>query len=82
MSVAIIGHPTYYRWNKSFVLQTFVLVEPPQDRQRLLSRILYAGTFGVVSTFYFATSSMLVRIAIALYLGRLSIGPEKYRKMM
>ena len=63
-------------------LLTEVKDKPGASLNLVLAAVFYAGTFGVVSTFYFATSSMLVRIAIALYLGRLLIGPKKYRELM
>lgn len=46
-----------------------------------VAAVFYAGTFGVVSTFYFATSSMLVRLAIALYLGRFLVGPRRFKEL-
>jgi hypothetical protein len=54
---------------------------PGSSLNLTLAAVFYAGTFGVVSTFYFATSSMFVRLAIALYLGRFLMGPKKYREM-
>ena len=51
------------------------LLEPVSERpgsslNLIVAGLFYAGTFGVLSTFYFATSSMFVQIAIALYVGR------------
>lgn len=52
---------------------------PGSSLNLILAAVYYAGTFGVVSTFYFATSSMFVRVAIAMYLGRFLMGPKRYR---
>lgn len=46
-----------------------------------LAAVFYAGTFGVVSTFYFATSSMLVRVAIAVYLGRFLMSSRRFGEL-
>lgn len=62
-------------------LLTDVKNEPGASLNLILAAVFYAGTFGVVSTFYFATSSMLLRIAIALYLGRLLVGPRRYDEL-
>ena len=63
-------------------LLTSVKDAPGSSLNLVLAAVFYAGTFGVVSTFYFATSSMFVRVAIALYLGRFLMGPKRYREMI
>ncbi|MEX2553213.1 MAG: hypothetical protein WD627_09490 [Actinomycetota bacterium] len=62
-------------------LLTSVKDAPGSSLNLVLAAVFYAGTFGVVSTFYFATSSMFVRVAIALYLGRFLMGPKRYREI-
>jgi hypothetical protein len=62
-------------------LLTSVKDMPGSSLNLILAAVFYAGTFGVVSTFYFASSSMFVRLAIAMYLGRFLMGPERYREM-
>lgn len=43
-----------------------------------LAAVYYAGTFGVLSSFYFASSAMLLQFALALYLGRIFGAPERF----
>ncbi len=62
-------------------LLTSVKDTPGASLNLTLAAIFYAGTFGVVSTFYFATSSMLVRVAIAVYLGRFLMGNRRFREL-
>ncbi|HEX2180341.1 MAG TPA: hypothetical protein VHL54_12640 [Actinomycetota bacterium] len=62
-------------------LLTGVKDRPGAGLNLILAAVFYAGTFGVVSTFYFATSSMFVRFAIAVYLGRFLVGPRRYREL-
>lgn len=62
-------------------LLTSVKDAPGASLNLTLAAVFYAGTFGVVSTFYFATSSMLVRVAIAVYLGRFLMGSRRFREM-
>lgn len=55
---------------------------PSSSVNLVVASVFYTGTFAVFSTFYFATSSMFVRFAIAIYLGRLLIGTRKFEELL
>jgi MFS family permease len=44
----------------------------------VLAATFYAGTFGIAAGFYFANTSMIVRLALAIYLGHLLVGLQRY----
>ena len=50
-------------------LLTDVQQEPGSSVNLVVAAVYYAGTFGVLSTFYFASTAMVVQVAIALYVG-------------
>lgn len=50
-------------------LLTGLELEPGNSVNLVVAAVYYAGTFGVLSTFYFASTAMIVQIAIALYVG-------------
>lgn len=47
-----------------------LLGKPGASLNMVLGAIYFTGTFGVLATFYFATSAKVVAFALALYLGR------------
>ncbi len=44
-----------------------------------LATVFYTGTYGALSSFYFASTALLVQFAIALYLGRILAAPERFQ---
>ncbi len=48
-------------------LLTGLKLEPGSSVNLVVAAVYYAGTFGVLSTFYFASTAMIVQVAIALY---------------
>jgi MFS family permease len=59
-------------------LLTGVLGSAGTSLNLVLAAVFYAGTYGTAAGFYFANTSMIVRIAIAVYLGHLLVGFQKY----
>jgi hypothetical protein len=50
-------------------LLTGLRLEPGSSVNLVVAAVYYAGTFGVLSTFYFASTAMIAQVAISLYVG-------------
>lgn len=60
-------------------LLTDVYKGPDAPLNLTLATVFYTGTYGVLSSFYFASTALLVQFAMALYLGRILAAPERFQ---
>lgn len=53
--------------------------QPNSALNLTLAVVFYTGTYGVLSSFYFASTALLVQFAMALYVGRILAAPQRFQ---
>jgi len=56
-----------------------VYQSPDSALNLTVATVFFTGTYGVLSSFYFASTALLVQFAIALYMGRILAAPERFQ---